>query len=76
MKMRIVNVVGARPNFMKMAPLMAEYAKHPDEFAPVLVHTGQHYDDNMSNLFFEELHLPKPDVYLGVGSGSPAVSRS
>jgi UDP-N-acetylglucosamine 2-epimerase (non-hydrolysing) len=72
MKMRIVNVVGARPNFMKMAPLMAEYAKHPDEFAPVLVHTGQHYDDNMSNLFFEELHLPKPDIYLGVGSGSHA----
>lgn len=72
MKMRIVNVVGARPNFMKMAPLMAEYTRHPDEFAPVLVHTGQHYDDNMSNLFFDELHLPKPDVYLGVGSGSHA----
>ncbi|MGD1018025.1 MAG: UDP-N-acetylglucosamine 2-epimerase (non-hydrolyzing) [Verrucomicrobiia bacterium] len=70
--MRIVNVVGARPNFMKMAPLMAEYARHPTEFAPVLVHTGQHYDDNMSNLFFEELRLPKPDVYLGVGSGSHA----
>jgi UDP-N-acetylglucosamine 2-epimerase (non-hydrolysing) len=72
MKMRIVNVVGARPNFMKMAPLMAEYARHPDRFAPVLVHTGQHYDDNMSNLFFEQLGLPKPDVYLGVGSGSHA----
>ncbi|HTS18622.1 MAG TPA: UDP-N-acetylglucosamine 2-epimerase (non-hydrolyzing) [Verrucomicrobiae bacterium] len=72
MKMRIVNVVGARPNFMKMAPLMAEYARHPDDFAPVLVHTGQHYDDNMSNLFFEQLRLPKPDVYLGVGSGTHA----
>ncbi|MGD0061486.1 MAG: UDP-N-acetylglucosamine 2-epimerase (non-hydrolyzing) [Verrucomicrobiia bacterium] len=72
MKMRIVNVVGARPNFMKMAPLMAEYARHPEDFAPMLVHTGQHYDDNMSNLFFEELHLPKPDVHLGVGSGSHA----
>jgi UDP-N-acetylglucosamine 2-epimerase (non-hydrolysing) len=72
MKMRIVNVVGARPNFMKMAPLMTEYARHPDQFAPVLVHTGQHYDDNMSNLFFEQLRLPKPDVYLGVGSGSHA----
>ena len=70
--MRIVNVVGARPNFMKMAPLMAEYARHPDRLAPVLVHTGQHYDDNMSNLFFEQLRLPKPDVYLGVGSGSHA----
>jgi UDP-N-acetylglucosamine 2-epimerase (non-hydrolysing) len=68
--MRIVNVVGARPNFMKMAPLMAEYAQYPADFAPVLVHTGQHYDDNMSKLFFEQLRLPKPDVYLGVGSGS------
>jgi UDP-N-acetylglucosamine 2-epimerase (non-hydrolysing) len=72
MKMRIVNVVGARPNFMKMAPLMAEYARHPQDFAPVLVHTGQHYDDNMSDLFFEQLRLPKPDVYLGIGSGSHA----
>jgi|SRR5579859_992002 len=70
MKMRIVNIVGARPNFMKMAPLLTEYARYPDKFAPLLVHTGQHYDDNMSRLFFEELGLPKPDVYLGVGSGS------
>src|SRR5579862_1593632 len=68
--MRIVNVVGARPNFMKMAPLLTEYARYPDKFAPLLVHTGQHYDDNMSKLFFEQLGLPKPDVYLGVGSGS------
>jgi len=72
MKLRIINVVGARPNFMKIAPLMLEYQKHPAEFAPVLVHTGQHYDDNMSKLFFDQLHLPKPDVYLGVGSGSHA----
>jgi len=72
MKLRIVNVVGARPNFMKIAPLMPEYRKHPAEFEPVLVHTGQHYDDNMSRLFFEQLHLPKPDVYLGVGSGTHA----
>jgi len=72
MKIRIVNVVGARPNFMKMAPLMMEYARHADEFCPVLVHTGQHYDDNMSKLFFEQLGLPQPDVYLGIGSGSHA----
>ncbi|MGH9593852.1 MAG: UDP-N-acetyl glucosamine 2-epimerase, partial [Bryobacteraceae bacterium] len=72
MTMRIVNVVGARPNFMKMAPLMTEYARHRDKIDPVLVHTGQHYDDNMSKLFFEQLGLPKPDVYLGVGSGSHA----
>ena len=72
MKLRIVNVVGARPNFMKMAPLIMEYRKHHDAFEPLLVHTGQHYDDNMSGLFFEQLHLPKPDVYLGVGSGTHA----
>jgi UDP-N-acetylglucosamine 2-epimerase (non-hydrolysing) len=70
MKLKIVNVVGARPNFMKMAPLMMEYRRHPDKFEPKLVHTGQHYDDNMSTLFFEQLQLPKPDVYLGIGSGS------
>src|ERR1700686_1761977 len=72
MKLRILNVVGARPNFMKMAPLMAEYRKHPDQFDPMLLHTGQHYDDNMSKFFFDQLQLPKPDVYLGVGSGSHA----
>jgi len=72
MKLRIVNVVGARPNFMKMAPLMAAYRLHPEHFEPVLVHTGQHYDANMSKLFFDQLHLPAPDVYLGVGSGSHA----
>ena len=72
MKLKIVNVVGARPNFMKMAPIMMEYRRHPDKFDPKLVHTGQHYDDNMSTLFFEQLHLPKPDVYLGIGSGSHA----
>ena len=70
--MRIVNVVGARPNFMKMAPLMMEYARDPQHFDPVLVHTGQHYDDNMSKLFFDQLQLPKPDVDLGVGSGTHA----
>jgi len=72
MKLKIVNVVGARPNFIKMAPLMAEYRKHTGQFEPLLVHTGQHYDENMSKLFFDQLHLPKPDVDLGVGSGSHA----
>jgi UDP-N-acetylglucosamine 2-epimerase (non-hydrolysing) len=72
MTLRVVNVVGARPNFMKIAPLMAEYRRHPTRFDPVLVHTGQHYDENMSKLFFDQLQLPKPDVYLGVGSGTHA----
>ena len=51
---------------------MREMAKHPQEFEQLLVHTGQHYDDNMSKVFFEDLELPQPDIYLGVGSGSHA----
>jgi UDP-N-acetylglucosamine 2-epimerase (non-hydrolysing) len=70
--MKILHVVGARPNFMKIAPIMRAMAKHPDEFKQILVHTGQHYDANMSQVFFEELDLPKPDVNLDVGSGSHA----
>jgi UDP-N-acetylglucosamine 2-epimerase (non-hydrolysing) len=66
---RLVNVVGARPNFMKIAPLMKAYAQYPD-IEPILVHTGQHYDRVMSKLFFEELGLPKPDVNLGVSGGT------
>jgi UDP-N-acetylglucosamine 2-epimerase (non-hydrolysing) len=68
MKIKIANVVGARPNFMKIAPLVDEMKKH-DEIEPILVHTGQHYDQTMSKLFFDDLGLPKPDIYLGVGSG-------
>jgi UDP-N-acetylglucosamine 2-epimerase (non-hydrolysing) len=70
--MRILHVVGARPNFMKIAPIMREMAKHPDEFEQTLVHTGQHYDSNMSQVFFDELEIPVPDVNLDVGSGSHA----
>lgn len=69
--MRILNVVGARPNLMKMAPIVDEMARHA-EIEQRLLHTGQHYDDNMSRIFFQELGLPSPDVYLGVGSGSHA----
>lgn len=69
---RILHVVGARPNFMKIAPIMHEMAKHPGEFEQILVHTGQHYDANMSQIFFDELDMPKPDVNLEVGSGSHA----
>ena len=69
--MRIVNVVGARPNFMKIAPLLREMRKHP-EISPLLVHTGQHYDAHMAGQFFQDLLLPPPDVSLEVGSGSHA----
>ena len=66
----IIVVVGARPNFMKMAPLYSELKKR--NLNALLVHTGQHYDQNMSNIFFEELGMPKPDIYLGVGSETHA----
>jgi len=64
-------IVGARPNFMKAAPLIREF-KRRRRFDWVLVHTGQHYDENMSRVFFEDLELPEPDIHLGVGSGSHA----
>jgi len=73
--MRILNVVGARPNFMKIAPLMAEYSRHENIHA-ILVHTGQHYDEIMSNLFFSELGIPEPDVNLEAGSGSHAIQTA
>jgi UDP-N-acetylglucosamine 2-epimerase (non-hydrolysing) len=63
-------VVGARPNFMKVAPVIAALATRSPETDVVLVHTGQHYDAVMSDVFLTELGLPEPDVYLGVGSGS------
>jgi len=71
---KIIGVVGARPNFMKMAPIMRALADSP--FEARLCHTGQHYDDNMSKVFFEDLELPRPDIYLGVGSGSHAAQTS
>ncbi len=69
--MKIVHVVGARPNFMKIAPIMAACAKY-DDIESVLVHTGQHYDEKMSDLFFRELGIPKPDINLGIGGGTHA----
>jgi UDP-N-acetylglucosamine 2-epimerase (non-hydrolysing) len=73
--MKILNVVGARPNFMKMAPLIRAMAK-AKELQGRLVHTGQHYDAAMSKTFFEELHIPEPDINLEVGSGSHAVQTA
>ena len=73
--MKIVAVVGARPNFMKIAPLMWEIGRRRGIEA-YLVHTGQHYDQRMSKLFFEELNIPRPDIDLEVGSGSHAVQTA
>jgi UDP-N-acetylglucosamine 2-epimerase (non-hydrolysing) len=73
--MRILAVAGARPNFMKIAPLMWEMARRRGVEVR-LVHTGQHYDERMSRLFFEELAIPRPDVNLAVGSGSHAVQTA
>jgi UDP-N-acetylglucosamine 2-epimerase (non-hydrolysing) len=67
--LKILHIVGARPNFMKIAPVMRAFDRS-GEVGQVLVHTGQHYDEELSRYFFEDLGLPRPDVDLGVGSGS------
>lgn len=68
--MRFLHVVGARPNFIKAAPVIRQISEEGDEFEQILLHTGQHYDANLSQVFFEELDLPQPDINLEVGSGS------
>ena len=72
---RIICVCGARPNFIKMAPLMGVF-RDKGNFQTLLVHTGQHYDENMSKLFFDELGIPRPDINLEVGSESHAVQTA
>jgi UDP-N-acetylglucosamine 2-epimerase (non-hydrolysing) len=74
--LKVLNVVGARPNFMKVAPIVLAMKRREAEFMPLLLHTGQHYDEGMSEAFFRDLRLPKPDVYLGVGSGSHAAQTA
>jgi UDP-N-acetylglucosamine 2-epimerase (non-hydrolysing) len=71
-RLKVMLAAGARPNFVKIAPLLAEMEKHRQEVEPFLVHTGQHYDDVMSEQFFRDLEIPKPDVNLAVGPGSHA----
>lgn len=73
--MKIACVAGARPNFMKIAPILEAMKDYP-KLEPILVHTGQHYDYEMSGVFFKELEIPEPDVHLGVGSGSHAVQTA
>ena len=73
--MKIICVAGARPNFMKIAPLMAALGDAPP-IEPILVHTGQHYDEKMSELFFRQLGIPQPDENLGVGSASHAMQTA
>ena len=80
--MKILHVVGARPNFMKLAPVLNAIEVRNEELRKnkgrkndglqTVVHTGQHYDVQMSDVFFQQLGLPAPDVNLAVGSGSPA----
>ena len=89
--MKILTIVGARPNFMKVAPIIAAINAHngrisanpaqlsdpsPEPIQHILVHTGQHYDEVMSGSFFNDLNLPKPDVHLGVGSGTHAAQTA
>jgi len=68
----IILVAGARPNFVKLAPLYHELCHRLERFRPIILHTGQHYDAQMSDVFFRELDLPEPHIFLGVGSGSHA----
>ncbi|ANE56319.1 non-hydrolyzing UDP-N-acetylglucosamine 2-epimerase [Methylomonas sp. DH-1] len=76
MSKTIVCVVGARPNFMKMAPIIRQLQLVKDRVVPYLVHTGQHYDQTMKDTFFRQLGIPEPDRDLGVGSGTHAVQTA
>jgi UDP-N-acetylglucosamine 2-epimerase (non-hydrolysing) len=70
--LKVITVVGVRPNFMKVAPILTAMKRRKEDFAPILIHTGQHYDVRMSDAFFQDLGMPEPDIHLGVGSGSHA----
>ncbi len=74
--LKILLIAGARPNFMKVAPIYAEMKRRLADFEPIIVHTGQHYNTAMSDTFFDDLGMPKPDIHLGVGSASHAVQTA
>ena len=74
-RLKIINIVGARPNLPKIAPLIREMQRHP-EIEPILVHTGQHYDEALSDIFFRQMGIPTPHVNLEVGSGSHAAQTA
>lgn len=74
--MKIISVVGARPNFVKIAPLINQIKKYPEIFNSILVHTGQHYDYELSKQIFNDLDIPEPDVYLDVGSASDSIQTA
>ena len=67
--MKILTILGARPQFIKAGSVSREIAKY-DEINEIIIHTGQHYDTNMSDVFFDEMKIPKPDYFLGIGGKS------
>lgn len=73
---RVMVIAGARPNFIKVAPLLARLRQNPNLFESILVHTGQHFDADMSDIFFRDLAIPAPDVTLGIGPGTHAVQTA
>src|SRR5215471_14255871 len=75
-RMKIACIVGTRPNFIKVAPIISALKEYSDALQPVLVHTGQHRDANLSDIFFRELQIPTPHYQLGVGQGTPAQQTS
>ena len=73
---KVISVVGARPNFIKIAPIHKSFQKYKSEINHLICHTGQHFDEKMSTVFFDELQMPKPDFYLGISGGSHAVQTA
>lgn len=74
-EIKIVNIVGARPNFIKIAPIINELNK-VKKFSHILIHTGQHFDYEMSSLFFKQLQIKQPEIYLGIGGGTQAIQTA